>query len=79
MNDEKRVEVLDELARWSERPTIEPDEVTKHDVAARMGWTLDATRTWLDAQVENGRMTRRKVYGNSQSRWIYAYRLIAKA
>ena len=75
MNDVTRSQILDEIAQYTARPTLEPDEITVSDLAKRLscGYCMASTR--LQKLVEQGVMTVRPGgYDHRTGKIVNAYR-----
>jgi len=77
MTDAVRKRILEELRQFSERPTLEPDEVTTSDYAEEFGCSHQLASQRLKQLVADGLMTIRKgVYDRRCGKVVNAYRKV---
>lgn len=75
MTDAVRQQILEELREFSERPRLEPDEVTIADYAEQFGCTHQLASQRLKRLVADGYMTMRQgVYDPRCNKVVNAYR-----
>lgn len=75
MTDKVRRQILEELKQFSERPSLEPDEVTTSDYAETFGCTHQLAAQRLKQLVIDGHMTVRSgVYDPRCGKVVNAYR-----
>ena len=72
-----RAAILDEITAICEPLTpVREDEVTIGEVAARWGYGVSTTQTFLDRQVEAGTLAKRKALNPETGRECYAYSVV---
>ena len=75
MTDAQRKTILDEIAQYTERPTLGDDEITVYDLAQRLGINHGSAAGRLQKLLEQGVMTvRRGVYDPRTGKILNAYR-----
>jgi len=80
MTDAVRQKILEELRQFSERPGLEPDEVTVADYAELFGCNHQLAAQRLKQLVVDGHMTmRRGVHDHRCGKVVNAYRKVDRS